>query len=110
MGKVILRDESIHRRLGPLYFEWAMSRIDARELTRLGRVLYASLDGLRVLWNPAPHVLAAKLPTRDMCALGWLDPARYAAAMRAAVVREVIDPLATIGIALTSEQKAKVLA
>ncbi len=32
----ILRDESLHRRLGGLYFEWAFERIDEAELARLG--------------------------------------------------------------------------
>src|SRR5580692_6076171 len=41
--ETILRDEARHRRLGGLYFEWALARIDEAELVRLGRVLHESL-------------------------------------------------------------------
>ena len=49
--ETILRDEAHHRRLGGLYFEWALSRIDEEELHRLGRVLFGSLKALSPFWT-----------------------------------------------------------
>jgi hypothetical protein len=44
-----------------------------------------------------------------MCKLGWLDPVRYARVQRDAVVSEVLDPLAEIGIRITDEEREKLL-
>jgi len=86
-----------------------MSRIDEAELVRLGRVLMSALQAIRFLWNPDPRALTARLPTKDMNALGWLEPARFAGAAREAVVRDILDPLATIGIAISGEERAALL-
>jgi hypothetical protein len=107
--ETILRDESHHRRLGPLYFEWAQSRLDDAERQRLGRVLLQTLEGLEFFWKPDERAARASLPVDDMCALGWLSPARFAEVSRDVVEREILDPLATIGIALTGEERALLL-
>ena len=107
--EAILRDESHHRRLGPLYFEWALPRIDDTELTRLGRVLLQRLGEIRFFWGPARRA-HGPLPVADMRALGWLEPSAFADVAREVVVREILDPLAEIGIAITPEQRAELLA
>ena len=98
----ILRDESLHRRLGGLYFEWAFERIDEAELERLGRVLFSSLDALAPFWKnerpPAP-------PDDELRALGWLETATFARVAREVALRDVVEPLATIGIALTEPER-----
>ena len=110
--ETILRDEAHHRRLGGLYFEWALSRIDDAELARLGRVLLQALQGLAPFWRaradpgvPSPHG-----PPEQLRALGWLGPARFAPIARDVVVRDILDPLATIGIAPTDAERAALLA
>lgn len=75
--EAILRDEAHHRRLGALYFEWALPRIDAAETERLGRVLLRTLNDIKFLWNPPEKALRAKLPVADMRALGWLEPQSF---------------------------------
>jgi hypothetical protein len=57
--ETILRDEAHHRRLGGLYFEWALSRIDEKELARLGRALFAAVQPLARFWAKAPAVASA---------------------------------------------------
>jgi hypothetical protein len=109
IGEAILRDESRHRRLGGLYFEWAHEKIDDAERARLGHVLFAWLDALKGMWSLAPHVRDAKLPTKDIVRLGWLDPVTYAKVLRDAVVSEVLEPLSGIGIVVTDEERAKIL-
>ncbi|HLK40429.1 MAG TPA: hypothetical protein VKU41_26940 [Polyangiaceae bacterium] len=121
--ETILRDEAHHRRLGGLYFEWALSKIDEAELRRLGQVLLRALQGLAPFWrarsqqatsatsqitaatDPSPHG-----PPEDLAALGWLGPARFAPVARDVVVRDILDPLATIGIAIPDDERAKLLA
>jgi len=109
--ETILRDEARHRRLGGLYFEWALAKIDEAEVARLGRVMLEALRGLAPFWKrrtaaaPAP----APAPAADLHALGWLEPPRFAAVAREVVVRDILDPLATIGIAISPEERASLL-
>ena len=107
----ILRDEAHHRRLGGLYFEWALSRIDEAELRRLGQVLLASLRGLTPFWKSraATSPAAPAWSEADLGALGWLGPAQFAPVAKEVVVRDILDPLATIGIAITDAERAELL-
>jgi len=104
--EAILRDEAHHRRLGALYFEWALPRLDAAETERLGRVLLRTLQDIKFLWNPPEQALRATLPVDDMRALGWLEPPRFAEVGREVVARDILDPLATIGIGISEEERA----
>jgi hypothetical protein len=112
--ETILRDEAHHRRLGGLYFEWALSRIDDAELARLGQVLLSSLKELAPFWkrrtSSPPRDARAALPEDELNALGWLLPDRFASVARDVVVRDILDPLATIGIAVPGEERAALLA
>jgi hypothetical protein len=110
--QTILRDEAHHRRLGGLYFEWALSRIDEDELRRLGQVMLASLRGLAPFWRSpsARGLVPAAWPDDDLRALGWLGPAQFAPVAKEVVVRDILDPLATIGIAITADERVELLA
>jgi hypothetical protein len=46
---------------------------------------------------------------RDLAALGWLEAHAFEAVARDVVVREILDPLATIGIEITPEERASLL-
>jgi hypothetical protein len=108
--ETILRDEEHHRRLGGLYFEWALSRIDDAERARLGRTLLASVKGLAPFWGPSRAAAPkAAAPEDELRALGWLPPAHFAAVAREVVVRDILDPLETIGIAIPKEQREALL-
>jgi len=110
--ETILRDEAHHRRLGGLYFEWALSRIDEAELRRLGQVMLAALRGVAPFWQSRTAKGQAKpaLPEDDLRALGWLIPERFAGIAREVAVRDILDPLATIGITISAEDRASLLA
>jgi hypothetical protein len=110
--ETILRDEAHHRRLGGLYFEWALSRIDEDELHRLGRVLLGALRGLAPFWKAraARTEEPPAWPEEDLKALGWLVPARFAPIAVDVVVRDILDPLETIGIAITPGERTELLA
>ena len=107
----ILRDEAHHRRLGGLYFEWALSRIDEEELRRLSRAMLGALKVLAPFWKPraANSDVRPPLPEDDLRALGWLSPARFAPVAREVAVRDILDPLATIGITISSEERSALL-
>jgi hypothetical protein len=108
--ETILRDEARHRRLGGLYFEWALARIDDAELTRLGRVLHSGLVTLAPFWRPSAAARArADAVPDDLMALGWLGATRFAPVAREVVVRDILDPLATIGITVSDEERAALL-
>jgi hypothetical protein len=110
--ETILRDEAHHRRLGGLYFEWALSRIDENELRRLGRTLLAALKGLAPFWKSrtSKGETGPSLPEGDLAALGWLGPARFAPVALDVAVRDILDPLATIGITVLDEDRSALLA
>lgn len=92
-----------------MYFEWALARIDEAELARLGQVLLGALRTLQPFWKPSATATRAQLPAGDLQELGWLGPARFAPVAREVVVRDILDPLETIGIALSKEQRAELL-
>lgn len=109
--ETILRDEARHRRLGGLYFEWALSRVDEEELQRLGRVLLGVLRALAPFWKAKETRKDGAAPPRaDLTSLGWLPPAEFAVAAKEVVVRDILDPLATIGIGITANERAELLA
>jgi hypothetical protein len=104
----ILRDEAHHRRLGGLYFEWALPRIDDAELARLGRILGVTIRGLVPYWasRTARDPEKPKPSADELHRLGWLPPARFAPLAREVVIRDIVDPLACIGIVPPSEDAA----
>ncbi len=110
--ETILRDEAHHRRLGGLYFEWALSRIDEQELRRLGRVLLGSLKAFSPFWRSgaARSDAPPPWPEDDLRALGWLGPAGFAPVAKEVIVRDILDPLENIGIAITPMERAELLA
>jgi hypothetical protein len=110
--ETILRDEAHHRRLGGLYFEWALSRIDEDEARRLGQVLLGALRALAPFWKSraARTSSAPPWPEDDLKALGWLGPSKFAPIAREVVVRDILDPLETIGIAISRAERADLLA
>jgi hypothetical protein len=116
--ETILRDEAHHRRLGGLYFEWALSRIDEKELHRLGQAMLASLKGLAPFWkarkaheaHKGKGAVRPELPEDDLRALGWLPPACFAPVALEVAVKDILDPLATIGITISAEDRAALLA
>jgi hypothetical protein len=108
----ILRDEARHRRLAGLYFEWALSRIDEKELARLGQVLFTGLQALAPFWKPRKSTSSnaiAPMPADDLQALGWLGSDRFAPVAREVVERDILDPLATIGISISADQRAQLM-
>jgi hypothetical protein len=103
----ILQDEALHRRLGGLYFEWALPRIDDAERRRLGQILGGSIRALSPFWmsSRARGVEGPVLPEDELRRLGWPDPSRFAPVALEVTLRDIVEPLATIGIELSTEDR-----
>jgi hypothetical protein len=50
-----------------------------------------------------------KAPWGEINALGWLEPMRFADVARGVVAKEILDPLATIGIGIADGERATLL-
>jgi hypothetical protein len=85
-----------------------LSRIDEHELRRLGQVLFHSLRALSPFWKPPARTPTTGLSSEDLKALGCT--ARFAPVAREVVIRDILDPLASIGIAVSDDERAELLA
>jgi hypothetical protein len=105
----ILRDEARHTRFGSLYFEWAVSKLDDAERSRLSTVAMHALRGYSRLWNgaqaaPADTRQATDPERRSPEELGWAPADRYRD-LAVQVVREQIVPnLRGLGLTLPDEE------
>jgi hypothetical protein len=113
--ETIARDEVHHRRLGPLYFEWAADRMDDVERARLAAVAVRTLEGLARYWRHAPSAVTDGVTeegyrVEDIHALGWLESSRYVPLAREVVTRDVLEPLARIGVVVAEDDRARLLA
>jgi hypothetical protein len=111
----ILADEAHHRRLGALYFDWAADRLDDAERARLARVAVRTLEGFAPFWRRAASPAVGGVTregwrVEDIHALGWLESARFAALARKVVAEDILAPLAEIGIVVSDEDRARLLA
>ena len=107
--ETILRDEARHRRLGGLYFEWALAKIDDAELARLSQIMLSALRSLSPFWKLRGKTTTTGLSSDDLNALGWLGVEEFAPVAREVVVRDILEPLATIGIKVSEADTAELL-
>lgn len=107
--ETIMRDEALHCRLGPLYFEWANERIDDAERERLGRVALAELGAYAELAKRTPGPVVDDR-TREgwhieqIHELGWLESAKYVPLVRSVVREQIIPSLRKIGLTLSDAE------
>jgi len=73
-------------------------------------VLLEALRGMRASWAPDERARSLEVPLEDLRALGFDGPADFAPTAREIVVREILDPLATIGIEISAADRAALLA
>jgi hypothetical protein len=106
----ILADESLHMRLGPLYFEWVADQIDDQERARLSDVARDTLRSLSPFWHHRVSKVTDGLTEEgyrvdDIHELGWLESARFVPLAREVVDTHILAPLATFGIVLRDEDR-----
>ncbi len=106
----ILRDESHHHRLGPLYLEWAGERFDDAERKRLSLKVLETLSMLSRLWKRrVGEVTDGRTeegwPVSQLHELGCLESRVLVPRAHQVVRTHVLAPLAQWGIGLTEEQE-----
>lgn len=97
----IVADESLHYRLGGVYFEWASELMEERERERLAGVALRTLRCFESMWKGGPgrgRPGRYQATAEQVHTIGWIDSRVYKDQARAAVREGVILPLATNGI------------
>lgn len=100
----IVADESLHYRLGGLYFDWACERMDDAERARLSSVALATLRSLAQGWKSTPKPSGRRRATKEQIhEIGWIEAELFADQIRAAVRDAIVAPLARYGIELARD-------
>jgi len=109
----ICADESLHYRLGAVYFEWAKERMDDAERARLASVAtqtlhaYATKSSSKASAPAAPKDATAdgraQATIEQVRSIGWVESRLFASQVREAVVDHICAPLASYGIEVPSQ-------
>lgn len=110
----IVADESLHYRLGGIYFDWASELMDDEERARLSRVALTTLKGYGPRWKgTASDAMRATRRTatiEQVHEIGWIETRFYKDQVRAAVRDAIVLPLASYGIEVPSREVDELLA
>jgi hypothetical protein len=123
----IVADESLHYRLGGLYFEWASEQLEDAERIRLSAVAVRALGAFAPMWRDGPTGAQPPAVARDEVAersragrrratleqvheIGWIESRLYKEQAHAALRDAVAQPLASYGIEIPEEQMRALLA
>jgi hypothetical protein len=101
----IIADESLHYRLGGVYLEWAAEHMDDAERARLAAIALKELSAYATRKRAdalVDHFAKGrrKATLEQVRALGWIPASCFAEEVRDAVMRGIVNPLATYGIVL----------
>jgi hypothetical protein len=108
----IVADESLHYRLGGVYFEWAKDQLDDAERARLAKV---ALETIAPYATKRPRVGGAADATADGRAratieqvqtIGWVEARLFGSQVKDAV-QHIVAPLASYGIDVPAEPLAE---
>jgi hypothetical protein len=94
-------DESLHYRLGGIYFDWAKERLTDEERTRLAAI---ALECIKPYSLALPKPVDPTTPGRRKATIdqirdiGWVEARLYAGCVRDAIYKGIVDPLASYGI------------
>jgi hypothetical protein len=102
----IVADESLHHRLGALYFEWASEEMSDAERARLSAVAARSLRTFAPMFRARrdPRSGRFRASPEQIRDIGWIDARVYGQRARAAVLEGIVAPLASYGIAVPEDE------
>lgn len=108
-----MADESLHHRLGGLYFEWASEQMEDAERARLAKVAMETLKSLSPLWNrrrTEPSSARYRATIEQIRTIGWIESRVFKDQVKIAIHDGIVKPLATYGIELPREEVDALLA
>ena len=109
----IVADESLHSRLGGLYFDWAAGQMDDAERTRLSEVALRTLRSFAPRWKRKTRDDSSaryRASLEQIHEIGWIESRFFMGHVRAAVEEAIAAPLATYGIVLGAADLQALLA
>ena len=98
----IVADESLHYRLGGVYFDWAKEQMDDAERTRLAAVALRTLRALGPNWKPSKRSKPAGRTNATLAQIheiGWIETRVFMTHVRAAVAG-IVASLGSYGIVI----------
>jgi hypothetical protein len=97
----IVADESLHYRLGGVYFDWVKEQLDDVERARLAKIALSCLK-MYATRGQKPHDPTAEGRSRatldQIREIGWIEARLFAGQVRDAVYKGIVAPLAAYGI------------
>lgn len=99
--KQIVRDESMHGKLGWMYLDWIAPSLDEHERERLARAAADTAAGVRRIWEQG-RIRSTSVAKPGHSDMGWMDPAVYVERATQVLHEEVYGRLATYGINVAS--------
>jgi hypothetical protein len=108
----IIADESLHHRLGGLYFEWASEQMTDAERDRLAKVALATLKSVVPNLGPKRNTSSARYraTVEQIQEIGWVETRPFREQVREAVRETIVAPLASFGIVVPAEEVDRLLA
>jgi hypothetical protein len=108
----IVADESLHYRLGGLYFEWATEQMEDSERERLAGVALATLKAVVPSLGPKKDSRSARYRATlgQIQDIGWVETRLFKEQVREAVRHTIVDPLSAVGIMVPPDEVEKLLA
>ncbi len=108
----VVADESLHYRLGGLYFEWASEQMDDRERARLSVLALETLKTFVPSFKPKRDKGSARYRAtlEQIHEIGWIETRFYKENVEAAVRDAIVAPLVTYGIVIAKEEVEALLA
>ena len=101
----IVADESLHYRLGEVYFEWAAETMDDAERARLASVAEDALRAFAPSWKPRRDPTSARYraTVEQIHEIGWVESRLYRDQVADVVRRSIVAPMAAYGIVVGND-------
>jgi hypothetical protein len=105
----IVADESLHYRLGGVYFDWAVDYLDDAERARLATIAiaclkpYATTPKARSKATDPTAKARSRATLEQIQTIGWVEARLYPGQVRHAVKKGIVQPLAAYGIVVPDE-------
>jgi hypothetical protein len=108
--ETINADESLHYRLGGIYFDWACDRLTDEERQRLAGIALSTLRAYSPRTPKAPDPTAIgrrKATLAQIRDIGWIETKHFEPYIQDAVYKGIVAPLESYGLPLDKMELEK---